>query len=85
MRWLVGSLIVVAVALVLYAGTAIASVGSLVDAVRSGDANAIIARTDMGRLRSSLAAQIVGAYLERTSQSRPLKPFERMVASSWRA
>src|SRR6516165_7363274 len=85
MRWVIGTLIVLIVAVVAYFGSAVVSLVSLAEAARNGDAGAIIERTDMGRLRSSLASQLIGAYLDRIGQNRPLKPLERMVADTYGA
>lgn len=82
MRWVIGTVIVVVVAVALYLGSAVASVAALVQAVRSGDQDAIVSHVDLARLRSSLANQIVGAYLDRIGQSRTIKPLERVVAST---
>jgi hypothetical protein len=82
MRWLIGTVIVIVVAIGLYLGSAVASLAALVQAVRSGDQDTMMSHVDLGRLRSSLAGQIVGAYLDRIGQSRTIKPFERVVAST---
>jgi hypothetical protein len=52
-------------AALLYAGSALWSVGSLLVAVRAGDGPAIVAQTDIARLRKSLVDQVVRAYLDR--------------------
>jgi GTP:adenosylcobinamide-phosphate guanylyltransferase len=65
MRWLVGTIFVLLVSLVIYVGSAVWSVKGLVEAAQSGNGPAIIARTDLPRLKRSLVDQIVRAYLER--------------------
>ncbi len=78
MRWLVGTVLVLLVSFVIYVGSAVWSVKGLVEAAQSGNGAAIIARTDLPRLKRSLVDQIVRAYLER----RPLNPMQRMLANT---
>jgi hypothetical protein len=85
MRWFWGILSALVVAIVLYAVSAAISLNGLLQAVRAGDGAAIVARTDMPRLRHSLVEQIVSAYLKRIGQDRPVKPLERMVANTYGA
>ena len=59
MRWLVGTVFVLFVSLVIYVGSAVWSVKGLVEAAQSGNGPAIIARTDLPRLKRSLVDQIV--------------------------
>jgi hypothetical protein len=54
MRWLVGTVLVLFVSLVIYVGSAVWSVKGLVEAAQSGNGPAIIARTDLPRLKRSL-------------------------------
>jgi hypothetical protein len=85
MRWFLGGLAAFAIALVIYVGSAILSLNGLVEAVRAGDGAAILSRTDLPRLRHSLVDQIVFAYLKRVGRDRPVKPMERLVASTYGA
>jgi hypothetical protein len=85
MRWFLGTLLALLVAILVYAVSAAISLNGLVQAVRAGDGAAIVARTDMPRLRHSLVDQIVSAYLKRIGQDRPVKPLERMVANTYGA
>ncbi len=82
MRWLVGTVLVLFVSLVIYVGSAVWSVKGLVEAAQSGNGPAIIARTDLPRLKRSLVDQIVRAYLERLGAKRPLSLMERVLAAS---
>jgi hypothetical protein len=85
MRWFFGALLALLVAVALYVASAAISLNGLLQAVRAGDGAAIVARTDMPRLRHSLVDQIVSAYLRRIGQDRPVKPLERMVANTYGA
>jgi Protein of unknown function (DUF2939) len=85
MRWFLGAMAAFAIALVIYVGSAILSLNGLVEAVRAGDGAAILSRTDLPRLRHSLVDQIVFAYLKRVGRDRPVKPMERLVASTYGA
>ncbi|MDT7811429.1 MAG: hypothetical protein QOJ42_1345 [Acidobacteriaceae bacterium] len=85
MRWVFGTLVGLAALIGGYTGSAVVSVRGLVGAVRAGDGAEILTRTDQPRLRHSLVDQIVTAYLVQIGQSRPVKPFERMVANTYGA
>ena len=85
MRWFLGAMAAFAIALVIYVGSAILSLNGLVEAARAGDGAAILSRTDLPRLRHSLVDQIVFAYLKRVGRDRPVKPMERLVASTYGA
>jgi hypothetical protein len=60
-------------------------VKGLVEAAQSGNGPAIIARTDLPRLKRSLVDQIVRAYLERQGAKRPLSLMERVLANTYGA
>ena len=85
MRWFLGGLAAFAIAAVIYVGSAILSLNGLAGAARDGDGAAILSRTDLPRLRHSLVDQIVFAYLKRVGRDRPVKPMERLVASTYGA
>jgi hypothetical protein len=85
MRWFFGTLLALLVGVAIYVGSALVSLGGLVEAARAGDGAAVLARTDVVRLRRSLVDQIVGAYLKQLGTDRPVKPLERMVASTYGA
>src|SRR4051794_16021469 len=85
MRWFFGTLLALVVGVGIYIGSAVVSLGNLVEAARAGDGAAVLARTDMPRLRRSLVDQIVSAYLKQLGRDRPVKPLERMAANTFGA
>src|SRR4051794_468544 len=85
MRWFFGTLLALVVGVGIYIGSAVVSLGNLVEAARAGDGAAVLARTDMPRLRRSLVDQIVSAYLKQLGRDRPIKPLERMAANTYGA
>lgn len=85
MRWFFGTLLALLIGVGIYVGSALVSLGSLVEAARAGDGAQVLARTDVARLRRSLVDQIVGAYLKRLGADRPVKPLERMAANTYGA
>jgi hypothetical protein len=85
MRWFFGTLLALLIAVAIYVGSAVVSLGGLVEAARAGDGAGVLARTDMARLRHSLVDQIVVAYLRQMGRDRPVKPLERMLANTYGA
>lgn len=85
MKWLTAALAVLALCLLFYAGTAFASLASLVGAARSGDADRVLARTDLPRVRHAFVDQLIDAYLRRLGRERPIKPFERLAINAFGA
>jgi hypothetical protein len=85
MRWFFGTLFGLLVGVGIYVGSALVSLSGLVEAARTGDGAGILARTDMARLRQSLADQIVAGYLRQLGRDRPIKPLERMLANTYGA
>src|SRR3954449_7156735 len=85
MRWFFGTLLALVVGVGIYIGSAVVSLGNLVEAARAGDGAAVLARTDMPRLRRSLVDQIVSAYLKQLGRDRPVKPLERVLANTYGA
>ena len=85
MRWFFGTLLVLLIGIGIYVGSALVSLGGLVEAARAGDGAGVLARTDMDRLRHSLVDQIVAAYLRQMGRDRPIKPLERMLANTYGA
>jgi|ERR1700694_5469818 len=83
MRWFLGALFALLVAIGIYVGSAVISLNGLVQAARAGNGAEILARTDLPRLRRSLVDQIVSAYLRRIGQDRPVRPLERMIANTY--
>jgi hypothetical protein len=85
MRWLIGTFTTVVVVVALYVGSAVFSLAGLINAVRAADGAAVLARTDVQRVRRSLAIQIVEAYLDLLGQKRAVKPMERLLANTYGA
>src|SRR5207253_9029655 len=85
MRWVFGTLLAVLVGIGIYVASAVVSLGGLVEAARAADGAAVLARTDVARLRHSLVEQIVAAYLRQLGRDRPVKPLERMLANTYGA
>jgi hypothetical protein len=85
MRWFIGTLLAIIVGFGIYVGSAVVSLGALVEAARAGDAAGVLARTDTARVRRSLVDQIVTAYLKQLGQDRPVKPLERLAATTYGA
>jgi hypothetical protein len=78
MRKIVIVLAVLVVAVIGYGATAAVGLGRLADAARQGDGDAILARTDLPRLKKSLVFQVLEAYLE----GRPRTPRETLIANT---
>ena len=85
MRWTLAISVALLLALGAYAGSAAVSLQGLVRAAQSGDAAAVMSRTDLPRLKRSLVDQIVAAYLNRIGQKRAVKPLERLAANIYGA
>src|SRR4051794_3873210 len=85
MRSLLGTVLAILVGTAVYVASAIVSLSGLVEAARAGDGTAVLARTDVARLRHSLVGQIVAGYLKQVGRDRPVKPLERMLANSYGA
>jgi hypothetical protein len=79
MRWLTATLIGLIAAAILYFGSAALALRSLAAAAAAGDAGAVIARTDVPRLRAHLVGQVAAAVLEREGRTRRLSDLERSV------
>jgi hypothetical protein len=82
MRWIAAALAIVIILLSLYVGAAFSTLFELTVAARAGDANGVMARTDIARLKRSVADQIITAYIDRLEQKRPLRPLERTVINT---
>jgi hypothetical protein len=85
MRWLLGTLAVLVVALVVYLGSAAASLSSLAAAARAGDGARVLEHTDVKALNRSLTNQILSAYFERIGATRRIGPAERMLINTYGA
>jgi hypothetical protein len=85
MRWLLGIVIVAAIVVVAYIGSALYALSHLVAAVRAGDGAAIAAQTNFPRLSHSLSDQIVNAYLDRIGATRRVSAMERVLIGGYGA
>ena len=85
MRWTLAISVALLLALGAYVGSAAVSLDGLVQAAQSGDAAAVMSRTNLPRLKRSLVDQIVAAYLKRIGQKRDVKPLERLAANTYGA
>ena len=85
MRWLAATIVVLCIAVTVWLGTAITTVGHIASAARAGDGAAILARTDVMAVRRSLTEQVVEAYLKRAGETRKVSQIERMVANTYGA
>ena len=85
MRWTMAISVALLLALGAYAGSADVSLDGLVQAAQSGDAAAVMSRTDLPRLKRSLVDQIVAAYLNWIEQKRAVTPLERLAANTYGA
>lgn len=85
MRWIAGIVATLLLVAAVYLGSAFLSLKALVEAARSGNAAELYDRTNMDRVKGSLADQLVAAYLRRIGEARPIKPMERMLANAYGA
>lgn len=85
MRWFLGIVTAAIVTAAVYYGSALYSLSDLAAATRDGNGAAIVARTDLPRLSSSLSEQIVKAYLERVGATRRIGAMERMLIGGYGA
>ncbi|MGN6310992.1 MAG: DUF2939 domain-containing protein [Xanthobacteraceae bacterium] len=85
MRWFLGIVAATIVTAAVYYGSALYSLSDLAAATRNGNGAAIVARTDLPRLSSSLSEQIVKAYLERVGAHRRVGAMERVLVGGYGA
>ncbi len=85
MRWLVGIIAAAVIFVLVYLGSAAASLSNLAAAARAGDGAAVLARTDLRALNRSLTDQIVRAYLERIGTTRRISAMEKMLVNTYGA
>ncbi|MGB8402316.1 DUF2939 domain-containing protein [Bradyrhizobium sp.] len=85
MRWFLGTVVALVVAIAIYLGSAATSLSALASAARAGDGARVLERTDVMALNRSLANQIVGAYLERIGATRRVSPMEKMLINTYGA
>jgi hypothetical protein len=85
MRWFLGTVSALVIALAVYLGSAASSLATLASAARAGDGAKVLERTDVKALNRSLTNQIVGAYLERIGATRKVSAMEKMVINTYGA
>jgi hypothetical protein len=85
MRWLLGTLAALIVALGIYFGSAATSLSSLAAAARAGDGAKVLELTDVKALNRSLTNQILSAYFERIGATRRVSPAEKMLINTYGA
>ena len=85
MRWLSGIVITCVALVVVYYGSAIYGLSTLIAATRAGDGVAVAAQTDRPRLSHSLSDQIVKAYLDRVGEKRRVGAMEKMLVGAYGA
>ena len=85
MRWFLGTIVAIVVAIGIYLASAAASLASLASAARAGDGVKVLEQTDVRALNRSVAHQIVGAYLERIGETRRVSPTEKMLMNTYGA
>jgi hypothetical protein len=85
MRWFLGTITALLIAVAIYLGLAASSLSTLAAAARAGDGAKVLERTDIKALNRSLTHQIVGAYLERIGATRRVNPMEKMLINTYGA
>jgi hypothetical protein len=82
MRKFLLGMAVLAALLAAYVGSAAMNLAALADAVRSRNTQAVAERVDLDRVRQSLVAQIVAAYLQSVGQTKRVSSRDQWVANS---
>ncbi len=85
MRWLIGIVAALVVAIAIYLGLAASSLATLASAARAGDVAKVLEHTNARSLTRSLTGQIVGAYLERIGATRKVGSMEKMLINTYGA
>lgn len=85
MRWFLGILAVLIVAVAVYLGLAVSSLATLASAARAGDIAKVLEKTDVKAVTRSLSTQIVNAYLDRIGAARKVGAMEKMLISGYGA
>ncbi|WP_371391935.1 hypothetical protein, partial [Salmonella sp. M292] len=70
MRWLLGTIAALIVAVAIYLALAAATLSTVAAAARAGDIAKVLAKTDVKAVSRSLTDQIVNAYLDRIGATR---------------
>lgn len=85
MRWFLGTLAALIVAVAIYLGMAASSLATLASAARAGDIAKVLEKTDVKALSRSLTNQIVNAYLDRVGATRKVGSMEKMLINTYGA
>jgi hypothetical protein len=85
MKWVVGVLIAFLVLTGVYVGSAVVAIGNIVADVQSGNVAAIMARTDVARVRHALIDQIIAAYLGEQAKKGKPSAFKQMAVGAYGA
>jgi hypothetical protein len=85
MRWFLGTLAALIVAVAIYLGLAASSLATLASAARAGDIAKVFEKTDVKAVTRSLTNQIVGAYLDRIGATRKVGAMEKMLINTYGA
>lgn len=85
MRWFLGILAALVLAIAIYLELAASSLATLAAAARTGDIAKVLEHTNTRSLTRSLANQIVTAYIERVSATRKVGSTEKMLINSYGA
>jgi hypothetical protein len=83
MKWLARTCVALAAAVIFYCAFAVYSIGTLVDAVRRDDGEAVFARTDISRIRHAMVDQIMSAYFGKQAEKRSLTLLQRMALNAY--
>lgn len=83
MKWFAAILSVFFLAAAGHVGFAAISLGQIVSTVRSGDGAAVLARTNLPRLRHMLVDQIVDVYLDEQGRKRKVSALQRMALNAY--
>lgn len=85
MRWFLGTIAALIIAVAIYLGLAASSLATLASAARAGDIAKVLEKTDVKAVTRSLANQIVNAYLDRIGATRKVGAMEKMLINTYGA
>ena len=85
MRWFLGTLAALIVAIAIYLGLAAATLSTLAAAARGSDIAKVLEKTDVKAVSRSLTNQIVNAYLDRIGATRKVGSMEKMLINTYGA
>src|SRR4051812_4637553 len=80
LRWIAAAVLTVLLgATGAYFGSCVMTLKNLGDAARAGDGQGVLDRTDLPRLRQSLAVQVLGAYEKRQDSNKRPNPLQQLL------